>query len=147
MRVDAAFEVREVQAVAVQNLAYAWLHQAHTQARHDRGHRHAEAFVDVLQLGEVRRLARPRDVGDGREQHVLQDGPQDHVGAQRLWRLARERREVADPVRRSSADRARGRAGVRVARGVGVQREAFVAAQPEQVERAGLDLRVVARLH
>ena len=41
-------------------------------------------FVDAPELPKVRKLARPRDVTNGGEERVLNDGPQQHVRAEPL---------------------------------------------------------------
>ena len=50
-------------------------------------HGDAEVRVDLAQLAQVGQLVRPRDVADGREDRILHQRPQQHVGAE-VSRLA-----------------------------------------------------------
>ena len=49
-------------------------------------------IVDAAKLPEIRQLARTADVGDGREERVLDQRPQQHVRAEMLGRLFALRR-------------------------------------------------------
>jgi hypothetical protein len=47
-------------------------------------HRHVEVLVDALQLSEVCEFVWSRDVTDRREQRVLHQRPQQHIGAEMM---------------------------------------------------------------
>ena len=59
------------------------------RSRIQQRHRHAEMFVHLSQLREIRQLVRAADVTHGREERVFDDRTKQHVRAERLGPRAR----------------------------------------------------------
>src|SRR5207253_6976560 len=93
-RVQAVEEIRQVELELLERLLMAMLNDGHAGARQHAWRLALQGFVDGANLREVSNLCRPADVGGGRQEPVLHDGPQRHVRAEAVRTARRQLRKL-----------------------------------------------------